>query len=404
MLTDRDREYAREVVSLAKSGWGGAAPNPMVGAVVVRDGRVVGRGFHAEYGGPHAESAALDAAGDAGRGATLFCSLEPCCYRAPEKHQPPCTERIIAAGVSRVVVNQIDPNPRVSGRGIEILRDAGIDVELIENDDSAWRLNDAFNTAVTLGRPFVHLKMAQSLDGRIATAAGESMWITGEAAREEAHRLRQGRDAVLVGVGTANADNPKLTVRLPGRRGIGLGPGPGPSGGRQPVPVVIDPTLRIDLASHLATDRAAELVVVADTRAPEEKRRNLEARGVRVLSIPRGDDGIPVGALLEGLWELGIRSVLVEGGSRVHGYFLRSGIFDRVTLFVSPRFLGAAGTPTTDSLDVEELDQAPPLEQVSVTPLGEDMMVDGYRAGWLEETRQETEQRAKEVRHVHRVG
>ncbi|MFP4430472.1 MAG: bifunctional diaminohydroxyphosphoribosylaminopyrimidine deaminase/5-amino-6-(5-phosphoribosylamino)uracil reductase RibD [Spirochaetaceae bacterium] len=400
MLTDRDREYARDVVGLAHGGWGGAAPNPMVGAVVVRDGRVVGRGFHAEYGGPHAESVALDDAGDAGRGATLFCSLEPCCYRAPEKHQPPCTDRIIAAGVSRVVINQIDPNPRVSGRGIEMLREAGIDVELIENDDSAWRLNDAFNTAVTLGRPFVHLKMAQSLDGRTATAGGESMWITGEAARAEAHRLRQGRDAVLLGVGTVKADNPRLDVRLPARPGAT----PASAGGRQPLPVVIDPTLRMDLASRLSTERAEELVVVADTRAPEEKRRKLEARGIRVLTIPRGDDGIPVEALLGGLWKLEIRSVLVEGGSRVHGYFLRSGIFDRVTVFVSPRFLGASGLATVDCLDIAILDQAPPLEQVSVAPLGEDIVVDGYRAGWLEETRRKTEQRAKEVHHVHRVG
>ncbi len=400
MLTNKDRGYAREVISLARNGWGGAAPNPMVGALVVRDGRVVGRGFHAEYGGPHAESVALDDAGDAGRGATLFCSLEPCCYRAPEKHQPPCTDRIIAAGVSRVVINQIDPNPRVSGRGIEILREAGIEVELIENDDSAWRLNDAFNTAVTLGRPFVHLKMAQSLDGRIATASGESMWITGEAARAEAHRLRQGRDAVLVGVGTVWADNPRLNVRLPGHPG----PAPGAAAGRQPAPVVVDPTLRMDPASRLATERAEELIVVADTRAPEEKRRKLEARGIRVLSIPRGDDGIPVEALLDGLWELGIRSILVEGGSRVHGYFLRSGMYDRVTLFVSPRFLGASGTPTTDSLDIEELVHAPPLEQVSVAHLEEDIVVDGYRAGWLEGTRRKAEPRAKEVHHVHRVS
>lgn len=398
MLTDTDREYAREVVSLAHRGWGGTAPNPMVGAVVVRGSRVVGRGFHAEYGGPHAESVALDAAGAQSRGATLFCNLEPCCYRSPEKHQPPCTDRIIAAGVSRVVINQIDPNPRVIGRGIEILREAGIEVELIERDETAWRLNDAFNTAVTLGRPFVHLKMAQSLDGRIATATGESMWITGKAARKEAHHLRLGRDAVLVGVGTVNADDPRLTVRLPER------PNPGPSALRQPVPVVIDPMLRMDPRSHLATERAEELVVVADPRAPDKTRRRLEDRGSRVLTISRGEDGIPVAALLGGLWKLGVRSVLVEGGSRVHGYFLRSGIYDRITLFVSPRFLGASGLATTDSLDIEELDQAPPLEQVSVAPLGEDIMVDGYRAGWLEETRRKTEQRAKEVLHVHRVG
>ncbi len=396
MLTESDRRFAAEALNLARSGWGRASPNPMVGAIVVRDGRVVGRGYHAEYGGPHAESAALDVAGDAGRGSTLYCSLEPCCYQAPEKHQPPCTGRIIAAGVSRVVINQIDPNPRVSGRGVKILRSAGIDVDLLGDQEPAWVLNDAFNTAVTLRRPFVHLKMAQSLDGRIATAGGESRWITGETARSRGHVLRRGRDAVLIGVGTANADDPSLTVRLAAEGG-------------NPLPVVVDPSLRISLHSFLVTHRASELILLADAEASCVRRSRLEAQGVRVRVAQRGDDGLPVLTILNSLWKEGIRSVLVEGGSRVHGYFLRSGLFDRVSLFVSPRFIGAAGTPTVDCLNVETLSDAIGLERVSLDSAGEDVVVDGYRRGWLAETQSATQLETQmvetqEAARVHRIS
>ena len=395
-MFDEDVFFIEQTLELAAKGWGGVRPNPMVGAVVVRSGSVVSTGYHRVYRGPHAEGIALDLAGHLSKGATLYCSLEPCCYRAPEKHQPPCTERIISAGISRVVICQIDPNPKVSGRGIAALRAAGISVDIVGDQAAAWRLNDAFNTAATLQRPFVHLKMAQSIDGRIATAAGESRWITGPESRCEAHRLRAGRDAVLVGVGTANADDPRLTVRLHDRNGDSVGN----TSDRQPVPVVIDPALRINPRSYLTTNRPREVVIVAAKSASAARRKELEGRGVRILEAARGDDGIPVDQLLALLWSLGIRSVLVEGGARVHGYFLRSGIYDRVTVFVAPRFIGASGIAAVDSLDIYELSESLNLEHVSSRLLGADLMVEGYRPGWLAETAEKIE----ETLHVHRVG
>lgn len=205
--------FLAETIPLAELGRGSVAPNPMVGALVVRDGCVIGTGYHHRYGGRHAEAVALDNAGEAAHGATLYCNLEPCSFTADDKHQPPCTRRIIEAGVDTVVIGQLDPNPRVRGDGVRRLEAAGISVIVERNDHPFRRFNDVFNTVMTERRPFVHLKTAMSLDGRIATADGTSKWITDEAARREVHALRAERDAVLVGVGTVLADDPLLTVR-----------------------------------------------------------------------------------------------------------------------------------------------------------------------------------------------
>ncbi|MDA3951531.1 MAG: bifunctional diaminohydroxyphosphoribosylaminopyrimidine deaminase/5-amino-6-(5-phosphoribosylamino)uracil reductase RibD, partial [Spirochaeta sp.] len=277
--------FLAETIPLAEQGRGSVAPNPMVGALVVKDGSVIATGYHHRYGGRHAEAVALDNAAEAAQGATLYCNLEPCSFTATDKHQPPCTRRIIEAGVDTVVIGQLDPNPRVRGDGVRQLEAAGISV-IVEHDDHAFRrFNDVFNTVMTERRPFVHLKTAMSLDGRIATADGTSKWITDDAARTEVHALRAERDAVLVGIGTVRADDPLLTVR-----GVGAD---------QPVPVVLDTHLRTPLDSQLVRRRGHELIVVAVEPAehvhtgahpsPDEfarRREQLEAHGVTVLTTP----------------------------------------------------------------------------------------------------------------------
>ena len=213
MLQKDDRHMLARALDLAARGGAAVAPNPRVGAVITRDDEIVAEGYHAAYGGPHAEAVALERAGSRARGTTLYCNLEPCSYSAPDKHNGACTDLIIAAGVARVVVGQLDPNPRVRGGGVAALRAAGVEVDTPDDFDDVWYENAAFNTTAALARPFVTLKLAQSLDGKIATATGDSKWITDEEARAEVHALRARHDAVLVGVGTAVADDPRLTVR-----------------------------------------------------------------------------------------------------------------------------------------------------------------------------------------------
>jgi diaminohydroxyphosphoribosylaminopyrimidine deaminase/5-amino-6-(5-phosphoribosylamino)uracil reductase len=257
MLDSDDHRRLARTLELGARGGRAVAPNPRVGAVITREGRTVAESFHAAYGGPHAEARALAAAGRCAGGATMYCNLEPCSYSAPDKHNGACTDLIIAAGVARVVIGQLDPNPRVRGGGVGTLRAAGVQVDMPERFDQAWYENAAFNTAAALARPFVTLKLAQSLDGRTATVTGDSKWITDELARADAHQLRAAHDAVLIGAGTAAADDPRLTVREAG----------GGPGARQPRAVVLDPAGRLPLDSRLAAERAAELIVVTSDRA-----------------------------------------------------------------------------------------------------------------------------------------
>ncbi|MFW5643119.1 MAG: bifunctional diaminohydroxyphosphoribosylaminopyrimidine deaminase/5-amino-6-(5-phosphoribosylamino)uracil reductase RibD [Alkalispirochaeta sp.] len=423
-------------LTLAAGGRGTVSPNPMVGACVVRDDRVVGRGYHGRYGGPHAETVALDEAGEAARGGTLYCNLEPCSFTAPDKHQPPCTRRIIEAGVRRVVIGQLDPNPRVSGRGVEELRRHGIEVEIARDATEFWRFNDAFNTWMALRRPFVHLKTAMSLDGRVATTAGDSRWITGTEARARGHRFRSERDAIGVGIGTVLADDPILTNRH-GR-------------GTDPRPVVFDSHLRIPLESALVSRRGKELVVVcsgggtddagtwprypstgpveAGTEVPgarterptadpgtlEARKRALEEQGVTIVSVALDTDGRPdLTEAIQHLARLGITSILVEGGPTLLTSFLRAGLYDRISAFIAPTLIGS-GRDAVGDLGIEYLRNAIDLEQVRWESVGDDQLLDAYRPGWLAEVTSVISTSAavgvgaaapaKEVHHVHRAG
>ncbi|HEX7119646.1 MAG TPA: bifunctional diaminohydroxyphosphoribosylaminopyrimidine deaminase/5-amino-6-(5-phosphoribosylamino)uracil reductase RibD [Longimicrobiales bacterium] len=325
-----ERAHMRRALALAERGWGRVHPNPLVGAVVVRDGVVVGEGFHGEYGGPHAEVVALRAAGDRARGATLYVTLEPCGHQGKT---PPCTDAILAAGVARVVIAAEDPHPLARG-GADRLRAAGVEVELGVERDAARAQNAAFFHAIERRAPYVALKYALSLDGRLALRRGRPTAVTGEAARAEVHRLRAGFDAVVVGIGTVLADDPLLTVR-------------GATAPRvPPIRVVLDSGARTPTDSRLvATVRDAPVWVVCAEDAPAERRRALEARGVRTLAVPGGRGGIALDVALARLWEEDVRALFVEGGGRVGGALLEADLVDRMYLFYAPRFFGRGGVP-----------------------------------------------------------
>ncbi len=324
-----DRRFMARAIALARRGLGRTSPNPPVGAVVVRGGSVVGEGWHERAGGPHAEVVALRQAGRAARGATLYVSLEPCNHHG---RTPPCAEAVIAAGVARVVAAVGDPNPRVRGRGLRALRAARVRVDVGVLAAEAGEVSAWFRHFVVHRRPFVLLKLAASLDGRIATASGESRWISGAAARRYVHRLRDRVDAVMVGAGTVLADDPALTCRL--------------ARGRDPLRVVVDGRLRIPPTARLVRQRSSATTLVATTAAASARRRRaLADAGAEVLLLPGRRGRLKVSALLAALAARGVVSVLVEGGGDLAAGMLREHAVDRVLLVAAPRLLGGDGRP-----------------------------------------------------------
>lgn len=349
---------------LAARGRGFTSPNPMVGAVVVADGRVVGQGYHPYVGGPHAEVVALRKAGRAARGATLYLTLEPCSHL--KKRTPPCVPQIIRSGIRRVVVAMRDPNPKVSGRGIAALRRAGIEVEVGCRREEAERLNEAYRHWRRTGRPWVILKAGMTLDGKIATAAGESQWITGLAARRHAHRLRSQVDAVMIGVGTVLRDDPRLTARIPGRV-------------RQPLRVVLDSRARIPLTARLLSPALRTGTVIATTDlAPARRVARLRAVGTNVIVLPARGGHIPLPALLTELGRLSLTSVMIEGGSELNASALRDRVVNRVILYVAPRLLGGKDAKgIVGGRSPDRLADALPLEEVKLRRIGGDFQLEG---------------------------
>ncbi len=324
-----DVRFMRRALALAERGLGETNPNPAVGCVLVRRGRVVGEGFHARAGSPHAEAIALAAAGARARGATAYVTLEPC---APHeaKRTPACAPRLFEAGVSRVVYGAPDLNPRVRGRGVRGLRAAGVDVASGVCAGECERLTSHFNRAMQTGRPWVTLKAGMTLDGRVATASGESKWITSPAQRSAARRLRGLFDGVLVGIGTVLADDPMLL--------------PAPRTRRRSTRVVLDSRLRLPLASKLVAGARVHPVIAVCAKAAPARRRALEARGVVVLEVSARLGRVPVAAALAALARIGMTSLFVEGGSEVMGSFVRAGLFDEIVLFRAPLLLGGRGS------------------------------------------------------------
>lgn len=363
-LTDRDRALMTRALELATQGLGTTAPNPMVGALVVKGDQIVGTGYHHQAGGPHAEVEALRGAGDLAEGATLYVSLEPCCHHG---RTPPCTDAILNAGIRVVHVGATDPNPEVRGHGIARLREAGLSVHVhaTSDDDPLVRLNEVFNHYITEGTPFVTVKLATTMDGRIAARGGASQWITGAPARARGHALRAQSSAILVGSGTALADDPELTARDV----------EGPP--RHPRRVLLDSRLRVPVGAKMLRPEGGPIVATACALDSAEAQARV-ASGVEVWSLPDTDGRVDLPRLMARLAEAELSSVLVEGGGQVAASLFRLGLVQKIHAFIAPRLMGGDGLAAIASLGVTHPDQAPRLRFDTVTRIGHDVEVVAY--------------------------
>ena len=362
MFSDFDRFAMQRALTLAARGLETADPNPRVGCVVAQHGRIIGEGWHERAGEPHAEVAALRAAGAQAAGAALYVTLEPCSHHG---RTPPCVEALTAARVARVVYASDDPNPRVSGRGAAALRAAGIVVEAGLMTEEATELNAGFMKRMRERRPLLRVKLAMSLDGRTALASGESRWITGEAARHDVHRWRARSSAVLTGVGTVLADDPRLDVRLPDE--------PGAQRRRQPLRIVLDTQLRTPPQARLLDGGGEVLILTALTAADDARAAALTARGARVESLPTVDGRLALPAVLDRLGELELNEILVEAGATLAGEFLRTSLADELLLYVGPRLLGPAARALVTLPELHRLHEAPTFTLIDMQLLGEDL-------------------------------
>jgi diaminohydroxyphosphoribosylaminopyrimidine deaminase/5-amino-6-(5-phosphoribosylamino)uracil reductase len=352
-------------IRLARKGMGWTSPNPMVGAVIVKDGEVVGKGYHRMAGEEHAEVMALREAGKRAKGGRIFVNLEPCNHYGKT---PPCTHAIVAGGIKECIVGMVDPNPNVKGGGIDFLRENGVHVIKGVLEERCKRLNEAFIKYVTTGRPFVTIKVASTLDGKIATRNGDSRWITGEAARRASHILRHSFDAIMVGIGTVIADDPQLTTRIPGKRG------------KNPIRVILDTNLRIPLtAKCLDTSSGAKTIIVTSHKAPRDKVILLENRGVEVIFSNTTERGIDLNYLMETLGKRGITSILIEGGGRLNSSAIREGICDKIIAFYAPKMIGGWDAPGMFSdLGINKIADAIEVQCLKIRRYGEDFAIEGY--------------------------
>jgi diaminohydroxyphosphoribosylaminopyrimidine deaminase / 5-amino-6-(5-phosphoribosylamino)uracil reductase len=360
-----DDLYMQTALALAEKGRGYTSPNPMVGAVVVKNGRVVGQGFHEAAGKPHAEVNAIDDAGSLAAGATLYVTLEPCNHTG---RTPPCTEKIRNANISRVVVAMKDPNPHVRGHGIEYLSQNGIAVSCGVCKAEARRLNESFIKYVRTGRPFVSVKCAATLDGQIATRTGDARWVTNTESRRHVHWMRHGVDAILVGMGTVSADDPELTTRLETGRGL------------DPIRVILDTRLSIgDGARVLRLSSDSDTLIVTGPSVPEVKKKQIFRPGVRHVQIPLNHGRIDLDVLMDRLGAMGITSLLIEGGGRVIASALASGIVDKVFFFYAPKILGGSdGVPMCRGTGPDTMNRAIPVADITVRQFGADVLIEGY--------------------------
>ena len=360
--SDADKRYLRMACRLARKAAGRTSPNPMVGAVLVREKKVLATGFHQFAGGEHAEIIALKRAGAKAKGATLYINLEPCSHQG---RTPPCTRSLIRAGIKEVVAGMKDPNPLVAGRGFRQLKRAGIRVRVGLLEAECRSLNEAFVKWITQRRPFVTLKLAATLDGKIASITGDARWISDADSRRTVHRLRNQADAVIVGAGTALADDPQLTCRI--------------AGGRNPRRIILDSRLRIPSNAQIFHQRDREkTIVVTGDRSPAKKSRALEAQGAQVWKFGLQKGRIPWAALVKKLAALGVTNVLIEGGATVAASAIKEKIVDKVVFFYAPKILGGDGRAMIDGLGIRSVGQAIRMRRLEVRKSGGDLMVSGY--------------------------
>ncbi len=354
----------KRALALARRGAGWVNPNPMVGAVVVKQGQILGEGFHEYFGGPHAEANAIGMCREGTTaGATLYVTLEPCNHTGKT---PPCTELIIRSGIERVVVGMCDPNANVTGGGIERLKEAGIRVDTGLLESRAKRMNESFIKYITTGRPFVVLKTAMTLDGKIATVTNASRWITGEPSRRLVHRMRGTYSAIMVGIDTVRYDDPQLNIRLRGKW-------------KNPLKVIVDTRCRIPSEARvLAVDPQLALIATTDM-ASVSRRKEFERAGVQVLVCPEKEGKVDLGYLVTALGTMGIDSILLEGGSTLAFSALRNGVVDKVVSFIAPKILGGAQAPTpVGGEGIESMDNAIELKNMTIKRTGKDIMVEGW--------------------------
>jgi diaminohydroxyphosphoribosylaminopyrimidine deaminase/5-amino-6-(5-phosphoribosylamino)uracil reductase len=355
-----DLRHLREALALAAPMVGLTTPNPAVGCIIVRRGRIVGRGGTARGGRPHAETQALAQAGARARGATAYVSLEPCAHRG---QTPPCARKLVEAGIARVVVGCVDPYPPVRGRGIAILRRAGIEVAVGVLEEECRRLNEGFFTRQTQRRPFGLLKLAMSLDGRIAALSGDSRWISSQESRALVHQWRRECDAVIVGAGTVAADNPRLTCRIPE--------------GRDPVRVIVDSTLRTSARALVLSERSsAPAIVVTSAEKAAAAERRFAGANVEVLAIPTDEAGIDLTAMMRAMGRRGWCKVMFEGGAHLAASALRAGLIDRVAFFLAPKIVGA-GLSAVEGIGTNLMRHAIRLADMTVTRIGVDLLIEG---------------------------
>ncbi|MDH3349732.1 MAG: bifunctional diaminohydroxyphosphoribosylaminopyrimidine deaminase/5-amino-6-(5-phosphoribosylamino)uracil reductase RibD [Desulfobulbaceae bacterium] len=360
-----DQQYMEEALLEAEKGVGRTSPNPAVGAVVVKDGKIVGRGYHHKAGEPHAEVNAIEDAGECTVGATIFVTLEPCNHTG---RTPPCTKAILEAGIQRVVIGSPDPNPGVKGGGAKFLASCGLAVTTGVLEQQCTAIIHPFLKHSSTGMPWVVMKAGMSLDGKISYQSGQGGKITSSRSAEKVHLLRDKLDAILIGVGTAEIDNPSLTVRL--ENGLG----------RDPLRIVLDPDLRLSpSAKMLSLTSSAETWLFCKQNSNSERYAALKERGAIIHEVSNGMDGrLDLSEVLKILGKNNIASVLVEGGAKIHGSMLRSGLVDEVNLFIAPFFIGDKGVSLLDGISFVNREQALKLRDVETTMIGEDILLKGY--------------------------
>lgn len=366
-MDETHKAFMKRTLDLARRGKGRTSPNPLVGAVVVKAGRVVGEGYHQKAGTPHAEIHALNAAGENAKGATLYVNLEPCCHWG---RTPPCTEAVLQAGVAEVYIAEVDPNPSVAGKGVRQLQNAGIRVHIGMYAEEAARLNEVHKKYIQTGKPFVILKTAMSLDGKIATTSGESQWITSEGARQRGHEIRDTVDAILVGKGTVVRDNPALTTRLQDREG------------QDATRIVLDSYGRTATDARIFNpESSAEVIIAVTSKAPAGNINALEKAGAEVITVPATHGRVCFERLMEILGAREITSVLVEGGGEVNASAIAAGVVDKMMCFIAPKLIGGRDAPgPIGGEGIASLKDVPHLKRVCITPISDaaDFLIEGY--------------------------